>query len=143
MSKNTKNKKMIGMIMLVNLAVFLVASAPLMAEEKTKAGPDFKAKKIYRKTGQVSGIVTALNKNGIAVAYNRDLTKGTEEEVYAALDKNTKFEHKQRIEDINVGDTVTLQYEEVNDGDDEANPKNERKAKTITFVRPAQVHDEN
>ncbi len=143
MTRNAKSKKIIGMIMLANLTVLLAASIPSMAGEKTKEVPDFKAKNIYRRTGQVSGTVTAVNKNGIAVAYKRDLAKGTEEEVYATLNKDTKFVHKQRIEGINVGDTVTLQFEEVNDEADMANPKNEREAKTITFVSPAQAHDEN
>ena len=142
-------KRVVLFGLIINAAVFFVMASPLRAADKKEEKKEVKAhaqekedvrpEKINRKSGEITGEVSAVDKRGIAVVFNRDVQKGSEDEMYMALDKNTKFEHKQKIEEIHAGDTVRVQYERIDDEGDRNNPKTECKAILISFIKPAIV----
>lgn len=82
--------------------------------------------------GEVSGIGYGL----ISIVYQRDAEKGTAEEILLPLDEVEQIIHKQNINQINVGDTVRIQYDEITQ-ETEDGPTVLRKAKVINFIKPA------
>lgn len=98
------------------------------------------AEKAEIKTGNVmkgvSGEVSAIGKDYIAIVYNRDMKKGTEEEIMLSIAKDIKLEHKRSLSEIGAGDTVEVQFEEVTEQTNEG-PRTKRIAKVIRFIRAA------
>ncbi|MFC1807790.1 hypothetical protein ACFL0T_05430 [Candidatus Omnitrophota bacterium] len=95
---------------------------------------------------EVTGTVSAVNKDFIGIVYSRDEANKKEYEVGIYLDGDYELEHKKDISEIKPGDTVTIVYEEPlaeytekdKEGKEERKTKTlERKAKIIKFVRPA------
>ncbi len=89
----------------------------------------------------VEGEVSAINGQGIAIVYRKDLGENKDYEIYLPIDKNLRLEHKRSLEQINVGDIVRVHYEELNEFREEG-AKASHKAKVITFLRPAQKKPE-
>lgn len=87
---------------------------------------------------EIEGEVSAVDKQGIAVVYSKDLEKGTESEIYIPLVKeNIKMVHKRNIEEIQIGDTVRVEYEVLTEETKEG-PISKFDARTIIFLRAAQ-----
>ncbi|MDD5477085.1 MAG: hypothetical protein PHG87_02595 [Candidatus Omnitrophica bacterium] len=84
----------------------------------------------------IEGQVSAVNKNGVAIVYNRDLAKGAEQEMFVPLDSNIRLVHKKKLEEIGIGDTVSVIYEEVASETKEG-PGKTFKGITVTFLKPA------
>ncbi|GEM_PF-4954024 len=83
---------------------------------------------------EIQGEVSAVDKHGIAVVYKTD-AKGVEQEVYIPLEKeNIKMSHKRDIEDIQVGDTVKVEYETTM----EKGKRSSVKATIVTFLKRPQ-----
>jgi lipopolysaccharide export LptBFGC system permease protein LptF len=131
-------KKQITKILGIGLAVMLVflSQGRLLAEEK-------KEEKI-RTTSvmkEVEGEISAIGKDYIAVVYERDNTKGEEYEILLPIDKDIKLVRKKSLDQIGVGDKVSIQYEELTEEYKEG-PKQKRRAKIISFVKPAEKKPE-
>lgn len=109
-----------------------VASLTIAAEEKS-AGPN-----VIRAAKEVEGVVTAVGKDYIAVAYDRDLEKGTEQEIFLPVETGIRIVHKKKITEINVGDTVKVAYNEDATEHEAGKVDKTRKASVITFLRPAE-----
>ena len=87
---------------------------------------------------EIAGEVTWLRKDKIAVVFQRDNERGTELEMLLPFDSDIRIVNKKSLSEISVGDTVRVQYEEI----DDQNPDGSltfisRKAKAISFVRQA------
>jgi hypothetical protein len=78
----------------------------------------------------ISGEVSGMAKNSISIIYDRDYDAGTEYEVLIPIAEETAFKHKKSLQDIKVGDLVSVEYEKPAE-----NSKRKAKAKTINFVQ--------
>ena len=93
---------------------------------------------------EVSGEVGAISPGLITVIYNRDEDMKREDEIDLPIDKDVRLVHKSKLSDINIGDIVSVKYEELQKKEEiEKEGITEtktriigRKAKVITFVRP-------
>jgi len=86
---------------------------------------------------EVSGEVSAISKDFIAIVYKRDAQRGSEEEIGLPLAKDVRLEHKKSLDEINVGDIVSVQLEEYVDEDESGKKVNKRRAKIVSFIRAA------
>jgi len=85
----------------------------------------------------ISGTVTAIGKDYIAVAYEQDLARGVEYEIFLPVEKNARIEHKRKLSDIQLGDTVRLSYEEEVKTYSDGRADKKRKATKVSFLSPA------
>lgn len=85
---------------------------------------------------EVQGEITWMNNKYIAVVYNHDLTNGTEDEILLPIDKDLQLQHKQKLSELAVGDTVTIQYAEDSEEDEQGQVQEKRHARIISFVKP-------
>jgi len=94
-----------------------------------------KGKLVSQKTvmKEIQGKVSAISNNFIAVVYAENKEKGSEEEIALPIAKDVNLEHVKSLHQIEAGDRVKVQYEEVQEGGKVI----ERKAKVITFLGPA------
>lgn len=84
----------------------------------------------------ISGEVSAISKDFIAIVYRRDEAKGTEEEVALPIAKDVIIERKKSLSEIGIGDIVDVEFEEAAEETNEGH-KSKRVAKVISFVRAA------
>lgn len=112
------------------------------AREAKEIGKEVKEKLVSQEKvmkeigGEVSWL--DLKKGYIAILYHQDLSRGEEDEILLPLDiKAVKLEHIKSLEQINKGDTVSIHYEEEIKKYDSNREEAERKAKVVSFVRPA------
>lgn len=94
------------------------------------------AQKRDRKQNIISGEVSAISKNFIAVIYSRDEAKRSENEIALPLSKDFVVEHKRNLSEINVGDLVDLEFEEYTEDTPEG-PVTTRVAVVVRFLRSA------
>ena len=95
-------------------------------------------KKITKRTAnEISGEISAIGKDFIAIIYKRDEEKGTEYEMFLPIDTDTKLERKRNLTELSIGDTFKIQCEDTALEDTSGEKKMERKAKVISFVKPA------
>lgn len=125
-----KNKKLFVIALAAGLTVLW--SCVLFAQEGEKQEKP-KTTSIFK---EMEGQVSAVNKNGIAIVYNRNLAEGLEEEMFVPLDNSIRLVHKKKIEEIGVGDIVSVQYEEITRQAKEG-PVKILKGTTVTFLKPA------
>lgn len=86
-------------------------------------------------SGTLEGVISAINKDYVVITYKSE--KEREYEVLLPIDnKKTKVERKKDISALNIGDTVSIEYEDAQE-DTSVGKKVRRKAKVISFVRPA------
>ena len=76
-----------------------------------------------------------MNDKYIAISYNRDLVKGTEDEMLLPIDRNIRLEHKQGIDEIKAGDLVRVSYDEETEEDEKGEKRDSRKARVISFIK--------
>jgi len=110
------------MIMLFNLAGILLA----------EQGPE-KAKSTFK---GVTGEISAVSKDFIAIVYQRNEKTGTEEEIAFPVPKDVKLDHIQNLGQLGVGDFVDVAFEERTEEGKEG-PTTKRIATVIRFVRKA------
>ncbi len=94
------------------------------------------AQKAGRKMNIVSGEVSAVSKDFIAVVYRSDKNKGSEEEIALPVALDAVVEHKQSLSQIGIGDMVDVEYEEYSEETPEG-PKSKRVAVAVRFLRAA------
>lgn len=111
----------------VILMLGLYFAAPAQGEEAKKPGRVIKG---------ISGEVSAISKDFIAIVYRRDEAKGTEEEVALPIAKDVIIEHKKSLSEIGAGDIVNVEFEEVTEETD-SGFRSKRIAKVISFIRAA------
>ncbi len=87
---------------------------------------------------EMEGTVSAIDNNGIAVVFQKDAQKGSEEEMYIPIEKGQiRLVHKTSLKEIEAGDTVKVGFKEVTDEIDGKESKR-FKATTITFLKKAE-----
>lgn len=93
-----------------------------------------------KKTGNimkgVSGEVSGIAKDFIAVVYRHDEARGSEEEIALPVAKDVIVEHKKSISEIGVGDLVDVEFAEYTEETPEG-PRTKRVAQVIRFIRAA------
>ena len=109
---------------LILIILSLLISIPALAQ---KAG---------RKINIISGEVSAVSKDFIAVVYRSDEAKGSAEEIALPVAKDVVVEHKQSLSQIGAGDMVDVEYEEYTEETPEG-PKLKRVAVAVRFLRAA------
>mgnify|MGYP001608749020 CR=1 FL=1 len=94
------------------------------------------AQKAGRKLNVISGEVSAVSKDFIAVVYRSDKAKGSEEEIALPVANDAVVEHKQSLSQIGIGDMVDVEYEEYTEETPDG-PKSKRVAVAVRFLRAA------
>ncbi|MBU1087048.1 MAG: hypothetical protein KKD05_05965 [Candidatus Omnitrophica bacterium] len=117
-------------IAVVALLLNIGLNASARAENEITAGKKNIASK------EIQGIVSGIGYGSISIVYKSDAQAGTAEEILLPLDELEEIIHKQNIKQINVGDTVSVQYNETTQ-ETEKGPTLLRKAKVINFIKPA------
>ena len=100
--------------------------------EKKEAAAVDKTVTENREFKEISGVVSAVTSNFIAIAYENQ--GGVVNEIALPLHEQVEFLRKRSIKEINAGDTVSVRYEQVKtqlNGKD----KIERQATKITFLK--------
>ena len=118
--------------------VVLIVSAIVLAGLGNLAvcALDEKPKKTGNIIKGVSGEVSAISKDFIAVVYKHDEAAGSEEEIALPVAKDVIVEHKKSISEIGVGDLVDVEFAEYIEETTEG-PRTKRVAKVIRFIRAA------
>ena len=89
-------------------------------------------------TKEVTGEVSGVSKDFIAIVYKKDDASHASYEVALPIQGTPILQHISNVKQIKVGDTITVQYDEMIKTDEKGkNAVVGRNAKTITFVSPA------
>ena len=130
MSKENKKR----MVLIMAAGIFIIRAIAL-------ADGDEKSKRVVaRAAKEIQGEVAGISKDSIAIIYNRNEATGEEYEMSFPVAKEVDIVHKKSINEIAVGDTVNVQYEETTEKSAEDKEKDleiKRQVKVITFLRPA------
>ena len=95
-----------------------------------------KAKKTTKTVmNQITGELGFIGVNSISVIYEKKPEQGREYEMVLYLDENATVEYKKSLKEINLGDTIRIEYALITETT-EKGEKTKRVAKKITFVRP-------
>ena len=84
---------------------------------------------------KVTGQVSAVSKDFIAVVYQTD--KNSENEIGLYIEGTPKIERFQDFEQIEAGDTVTVEYEKISTKDQEGKEFTKHIAKKIILLKKA------
>ena len=130
MSKENKKR----MVLIMAAGIFIIRAIAL-------ADGDEKSKRVVARVAkEIQGEVAGISKDSIAIIYNRNEATGEEYERSFPVAKEVDIAHKKSINEIAVGDTVNVQYEETTEKSAEDKEKDleiKRQVKVITFLRPA------
>ena len=99
-----------GLILVMIVVLGLCGASGADGERKKKI--------IGKAQKEIQGEISWINSRYIAVAYNRDPVKGSEDEILLPIDSNLKLEHKRSLDQIKTGDLVRVQYDEETEEDD-------------------------
>lgn len=130
--------KKIGGLFCVGL--FLLCFIQGARAEKSK--DETKTKTVIK---EVQGEVSALTSHFIAIVYKKDKEKGIEYEMALPIGEDVRVVYKRRLEEIEVGDIVKVQYEEVQEEYEEIGKGGvklrktkviSRQVKRIIFLKP-------
>lgn len=127
----------IGLVAVLVLGFVNSGFTQVSKEKEPEAPKETKENIIKSVTKEVSGEISAIGKDYISIIYKRDEKKGTEYEMLVPIDTSTKLERKKSLSELNIGDTVKIQCEDMTLEDTSGEKKMERKAKVISFVSPA------
>lgn len=117
----------IGLVMILVLGL---AGTGFAREDKER-------KIVKTETNRIRGKVSGLGKDFISVVYGQDKEKGIDYEMFLPIDKNIQIQHKKNLGEIKIGDAVSVLYEDTVSEDARGEKKMERKAKVISFIKPA------
>jgi len=122
------------MVLIMAAGIFIIRAIAL-------ADGDEKSKRVVARVAkEIQGEVAGISKDSIAIIYNRNEATGEEYEMSFPVAKEVDIVHKKSINEIAVGDTVNVQYEETTEKSAEDKEKDleiKRQVKVITFLRPA------
>ena len=103
MSKENKKR----MVLIMAVGIFIICGI-------CRADGDEKSKRVVvRVAKEIQGEVAGISKDSIAIIYNRNEATGEEYEMSFPVAKEVDIVHKKSINEIAVGDTVNVQYEEI------------------------------
>ncbi len=97
----------------------IAAEAPKPAEEaapKVLVSTEKLQGKVAMVTKTLSGEISALGPNGIALEYAKDEVEGTSKEIWFPYEVEIKLTGYKAKTDIAAGDQVTVTYDEAEDG---------------------------
>lgn len=114
------------------LAIVLIFLGSLSFAQEDKED----RKVVRRVMNGISGEVSAVSKDFIAIVYRRDEAGSSEEEMAFPIAKDAVVEHKRSLSDIGVGDLVDVEFEELSEETKEG-VRSQRKVKVVRFVRAA------
>ncbi len=124
--------KILAIILAAAMSVSMYATARAQDKDEKPSRPRSVKRAV---TGTISGI--GLAKDFIAVEYQKDDKEGRAYEVAVPLGKNVSLVHIKKIEDLKVGDTVSVEYEDAIEADKEGRDRSLRRGRSITFLKPA------
>lgn len=114
--------------LLVLTAFFLSLSAAQIA-----LGDELKKEVL---TKHMSGEVSAISSNFLALMYNVDMKAQTSYEMTFKIDKNVKLEGRNSLSEIGQGDTVSIVYDETTETDNQGKQRTvECLVKRLIFVK--------
>lgn len=143
MVKQNENKRLFFKFGCLFLFLSLIISSSGFAQEKQEAQKEEEEKvNVISAMKEIEGEVSAINKQGIAIVYKKEAENNKDYEIYLPIDKSLKISHKQSLEQIKEGDTVSVQYEEMTEERKEGLKEVNRTAKVITFLRPSEKKPE-
>jgi len=86
---------------------------------------------------EIQGEVTGKTYESISICFARDKESGAEQEIMIPIDeKSIKLVNKQELDEIKIGDVISIEYDEITEDTDEGKFV-KRKGETIHFIRPA------
>jgi hypothetical protein len=130
--------KQVGLIGLGMALVFSLGLGGAVAQDKNSPAGSPKEKEVVVAM-EVSGTVSGLTPNFIAVIYGRNEAEKVSLEMAFSLDKDVRIAHKNSIQEIGLGDEVRITYDEVTRINAEGKIiARKRVAKEVAFVRQAQ-----
>lgn len=87
-------------------------------------------------TKHMSGEVSAISSNFLALMYNVDMKAQTSYEMTFIIDKNVKLEGKNSLSEIGQGDTISIVYDETTETDSQGKQRTtECLVKRLIFVK--------
>lgn len=125
---------------IVVLGLIISSTIPgFAAADKLSADSEKKEEVVLNKSmGTITGTISAVSSDSISVAYHEDKAKGIEYEMLLPLDKTFNIENKKGLNELKIGDTVKITYEDVaSENVNSKEQKIERKAKIVSFIRSA------
>lgn len=118
------------------IAVLILCVSGMAAAEETKVGKSETEEKIETTVKEVSGEISGVSSNFIAILYGQDETASYE--MAFSVGKDVKLVHKKSLSELAVGDTVTVSYEEKTKKNKEGKIMIlSRVPKRISFIRAA------
>lgn len=97
-----------------------------------------KGKVLKRTTAakEMQGEISGISKRYISLIYERNLEKGTEEEILLPLaEQAVTLEHIRDLKQLGVGDTIGVQYDEESTQYEDKSQESKIKLKIISFIR--------
>lgn len=128
---NEIKKMSIISVLVITLVLGLTEIVFVQSAAAEKAGDKIRRRSVMK---EVQGEVTWIRKDRIAIVFARNEEQGTEEEILLPIDAGVKLEQKQKLQQIEVGDTVAIQFEEVTE-EGRQEGRMTRKAKVVRFIR--------
>lgn len=137
--------KVMGLLvaLLVSVIMGKVLAQSENAGGKPKGGKGGASESVAAQT--LRGTVSYADGKYVAIVYQRDDAKGEEYEMGFWVDQNVNFQRVKGLSQLNVGDTVEIQYDEIQESyveEVDGVLKNktrvkERKASGVAFLSPA------
>ncbi len=110
--------------------VFLLMATIAFAEEKIEQKEEISSK-------EATGTISGLGSNFIAIETGLDTESKAARESAFNLDKNVRVVHKKSLKELNIGDTVKIDYQEKVKTRDDGRKLRSTLVKMITFLKPA------
>lgn len=102
--------------------------------KQEKSGAEYVPKTVGK---EISGEVTGISKDFIAVMYREEVATGVEYEMGLNIEGVPQLERVTDISQIEVGAMVTVQYEEITERDDQDKEVTKRFARKIILTKTA------
>ena len=126
-------KNILKSILTVLMVLFFMGF--VFAQEKPGQKPKVKTTSEMK---ELEGVVGGITKHSISLIISQDATKGEETEMLLPFSpKEIQLEHKKKLNEIAVGDTVKVTYVEETEDDGQGNKKTAGKARVISFISAA------
>lgn len=121
-----------------NITKICLSGVLILALAVTGFALEEKERKIVKTAkDQITGEITRIGKNSISVLYNQDKENGIEYEMVIPIDNNVGLEHLKSLNNLKVGDQISIQYEDTVLEQSDKSEKIERKASVISFIKAA------
>lgn len=119
------------MVNKMKLGLFIILVTSLAATAYTAEKPQVEIKST--KTVNVVGELISLKPSRANPLYIG--IAGKNSDAYFEIDENVKIVHKRSLEEINLGDTISITYDDIVEVIDGGKEQNRRSAKVIRFIK--------